>query len=163
MRKIALLNGNKKIKISKREIDAIGKESGWTRKAEIEADLFEFQEFLPENIQGILDRFSERHEDHEDQYLLCKSLIEELEQNGYTADYDLDGMPFGLKKLEGEGSPDDLVSRRRTVAVTMSDGEVITTDINGNKKEIEDYYLTNEFVANDEDTLRKGINVEFLD
>ena len=31
--------------------------------------------------------------------MLCKELIAELEQNGYTAEYGLDAIPFGLKKL----------------------------------------------------------------
>ena len=57
---------------------------------------------------------------------------------------------------------DDAVSRRRAVRVTMSDGDVITTEINGTKKEIEDYYLKNEFVKADEKTMHRGTNVEFL-
>ena len=57
---------------------------------------------------------------------------------------------------------EDKVSRRRSVEVTLSDGEVIRTEINGTKEEIEKYYLNNEFVAQDENTMRKGVSVEFL-
>jgi hypothetical protein len=56
----------------------------------------------------------------------------------------------------------DDISRRRTVKVTMSDGDVITTEINGTKKEIEDYYLKNDFVKEDETTMHRGVKVEFL-
>ena len=57
---------------------------------------------------------------------------------------------------------DDNLSRRRTVKVTMSDGDVITTEINGTKKEIEDYYLKHNFVKDDEVTMHHGVKVEFL-
>ena len=57
---------------------------------------------------------------------------------------------------------DDNISRRRTVKVTMSDGDTITTGINGTKKEIEDYYLKNWFTKQDENTRTRGIKVDFL-
>ena len=53
-------------------------------------------------------------------------------------------------------------SRRRTVKVTMSDGDTITTGINGTKQEIIDYYTKHDFVKQDEKTMHHGVNVEFL-
>jgi len=59
-------------------------------------DLFDYPELVPDNIKGILDSYENGDElDYE----LCRQLVAELEQNGYTADYGLDAIPFGLKKL----------------------------------------------------------------
>lgn len=58
---------------------------------------------------------------------------------------------------------DDSVNRRRSVRVLLDDGDVITTEINGTKQEITNYYLDNQFVAQDETTMRSGVKVEFLD
>ena len=61
---------------------------------------------------------------------------------------------------------DDNVHRRRSVKVTMSDGDVIKTDINGTKKEIEDYYKKNQFTKEDQytgkETKHYGVKIEFL-
>ena len=62
-------------------------------------DLFDQWEELPSNILAILSKYEQGVEELIDPYLLCRNLIEELEQNGYTADYGLDGIPFGLKIL----------------------------------------------------------------
>jgi len=58
---------------------------------------------------------------------------------------------------------DDMTSRRRSIRVTMSDGDVIETEINGTKKEIIDYYKKNEFVKADEKTMHHGVKIQFLE
>jgi len=60
------------------------------------------------------------------------------------------------------GTNDDNVSRRRSIKVTFDDGDVVHTEINGTKKEVEDYYYKNDFVKNDEKTMHHGVLVEFL-
>lgn len=76
----------------------------------------------------------------------------------------LNNMVGGAAKGDmGEQNEDDFISRRRAVKVTFDDGDVISTEINGNKKEIEDYYLTQEPTDTyDEKRLHKPIKVEFL-
>ena len=59
-------------------------------------------------------------------------------------------------------TPDDKVNRRRSIIVTMNDGTKIHTDINGTKDEIEEYYVNQEFVKDDETTMMRGIHVEFV-
>lgn len=59
-------------------------------------DLLENFETLPENIQKILNSFNE---ETDNQYEECQRVVNELEQNGYTAEYDLSGELFDLKKL----------------------------------------------------------------
>lgn len=50
---------------------------------------------LPENIKEILGSY----DDNKNVYKECERIIKELEKNGYTADYDLSGDIFDLKKL----------------------------------------------------------------
>ena len=65
---------------------------------------------------------------------------------------------------------DDEVSRRRSVKVTFSDGDTISTWINGTKKEIIKYYLPYGDRGPDQDydnahpeKVRHAVGVEFLD
>lgn len=60
-------------------------------------DLFEHQELIPEKIMTILERFSE---DEIGTYDGCTKLQKELEENGYTMDFDLGACPYGLKRVE---------------------------------------------------------------
>jgi len=72
-----------------------------------------------------------------------------------------------IKGDPGEGNEDD-VSRRRSVIVTFSDGDTITTWINGTKKEIMNYYLPNgkgvdqDYDDNQPQKLRHPVKVEFI-
>ena len=69
----------------------------------------------------------------------------------------------------GEAYEDDLISRRRVVKVTFSDGDSLQTWINGTKQEILKHYLPygNRGVDQDYDNanpekLRHPVKVEFL-
>jgi hypothetical protein len=67
------------------------------------------------------------------------------------------------EELPMDDVSDDATSRRRTVKVTFDDGNTITTDINGTKQEIEDYYIGQVFNHGmEEDDLVYGTSVEFL-
>lgn len=57
-------------------------------------DLFEHYTELPIEVQQVLDNYSEI-ETYED----CERLIKELNSIGYTCDYSLDAVPFGLQKM----------------------------------------------------------------
>jgi len=66
-------------------------------------DLFQAQETLPDNIRAILDKYAAQHEQPGvDGYQLCREMLEEMEANGYTFDYGLDGVPYDLQVIESE-------------------------------------------------------------
>jgi hypothetical protein len=48
------------------------------------------------------------------------------------------------------------------VRVTFDDGEIMNVNINGTKDEIERYYLSNDFVLEDEKTMHRPIKVDFI-
>jgi len=60
-----------------------------------DSDLFEETEFLPIEIQKLLNDFSMKDNTYEN----CKILLTECEKLGYTFDYGLDAIPYGLKKI----------------------------------------------------------------
>lgn len=63
-------------------------------------DLFEDQESLPKNVQKVIDYYSQKIEEGDGNgYLLCKEFLHKMESLGYTFDYGLDGVPYGLEKL----------------------------------------------------------------
>jgi hypothetical protein len=63
---------------------------------EDEEDLFANLEKVPEDVRDIVLRFSNDENDYE----RCNALKDALEQVGWTCEYDLDAVPFGLKKIE---------------------------------------------------------------
>jgi hypothetical protein len=62
---------------------------------ENEIDLFENPVSLPQEVQNVLEDFSDI-EDYEG----CQELIEALELIGYTCEYGLDAVPYGLRKID---------------------------------------------------------------
>jgi hypothetical protein len=62
-----------------------------------------------------------------------------------------------------QGEQKDPFKKMRYIRVTFNDGDVLETQINGTKKEVEDHYLKHNFVKSDEKTMHHGIKVEFLD
>lgn len=58
-------------------------------------DLFECQNLLPDDIQKAISKFNKTNQSYDD----CKKLVFDLNCAGYTCEYDLDGVPFGLRKL----------------------------------------------------------------
>ena len=59
-------------------------------------DLFDDYDKLPPHIKDIIEKYSECDND----YKTCERFIAELKENGYTADYGLDAIPFDLKKIQ---------------------------------------------------------------
>jgi hypothetical protein len=64
-------------------------------------DLFEDYENIPENVQEVLDRYSEKYgEDFSEMdYNDMAEMHKEIEKIGYTFDYGLDNMPYGLRPI----------------------------------------------------------------
>jgi len=58
-------------------------------------DLFETPELLPQEVQNIINEFSEMSNTYE----TCSFLVIELEKVGYTCKYGLDAEPYNLKTL----------------------------------------------------------------
>jgi hypothetical protein len=65
-------------------------------------DYFEHLEETPEAIQVIAERTNENWD--MDSYDACEALMEELKEHGWTCDYGLDGVPFGLQPITKEDS-----------------------------------------------------------
>lgn len=49
---------------------------------------------LPQHIKDIVDSW----DDNKDLYVECRRIQRELESNGYTCDYGLDGQVFDVRK-----------------------------------------------------------------
>lgn len=60
-----------------------------------EIDLFECMAMLPPEMKEIL----EAYEEEGDLYERCAELLAKVEPLGYTFEYGLDGIPFGLTKI----------------------------------------------------------------
>ena len=58
-------------------------------------DLFDYYDELPIEVTDVLNKYSFMEEN----YYTCQELVAELETIGYTCDYGLDGVPYGLKKM----------------------------------------------------------------
>jgi len=58
-------------------------------------DLFECPTELPENIQEILNRYSDA-----DTYIELEKMYKEMIENGYTFEYYLDAVPYNLQKIK---------------------------------------------------------------
>jgi hypothetical protein len=58
-------------------------------------DLFETPELIPNEVQAVLDTFNE----DADSYQELSRLVSELEPLGYTFDYYLDAVPYGLRPI----------------------------------------------------------------
>jgi len=57
-----------------------------------EIDLFEHPDQLPENLQKLLEKYSEA-----DDYPTLEKMLKAVEEIGYTFDYYLDGTPYDLR------------------------------------------------------------------
>ncbi len=60
-----------------------------------ELDLFDFPELIPSEVKEILDSFSEENNTYE----TCEDLVNALHSVNYTCEYELDAIPYGLKKI----------------------------------------------------------------
>lgn len=58
-------------------------------------DLFENYKLLPQEVQNILAKY----DNDDNTYENCENLVADLETVGYTCDYELDGVPFDLRKI----------------------------------------------------------------
>jgi len=61
-----------------------------------DSDLFEETEFLPIEIQKLLNDFSMSDNSYQD----CENLLTECLKLGYTFEYGLDAVPFNLKAIQ---------------------------------------------------------------
>ncbi|MBU2952253.1 hypothetical protein [Marinobacter sp. F3R08] len=66
--------------------------------AELEVDLFEHPEQQPDELRRITDKYSEKLATGDgDPYHLCRDFLSEVEELGFTFDYDLAGEPYELR------------------------------------------------------------------
>lgn len=57
-------------------------------------NLFEHYEKLPENIQGVIDKYGDFGDNES-----CEKFLKEIEALGYTCNYGLDMQPYELTKI----------------------------------------------------------------
>jgi hypothetical protein len=119
-----------------------------------EIDLFEDYENLPQEVNDIIAKYPDGLT-----YPECEEFIKELEKVGYTCDYGLDAVPYGLKKIEN--------TELRSVEVEYEDGTIIPTSMAAHltDDEINDYFAVGkEFnIGNGElDNMQKVKKVEIL-
>lgn len=63
-----------------------------------EPDLFEDQTGLPDGIRQLVSDYSEILETGDiDGYQACHDFLKEAQELGYTFEYGLDGVPYGLR------------------------------------------------------------------
>lgn len=62
---------------------------------EKQEDLFEKYTELPTDLCAIIDRYAYS----DNTYETCTSMLSEVEELGYTFDYDLDAQPYNLRKI----------------------------------------------------------------
>ena len=60
-----------------------------------EIDLFDNYETLPQEVQDVLERYSDWNQTYEE----CRAMLYEMEAIGYTFDYYLDAQPYYLRKI----------------------------------------------------------------
>lgn len=60
-------------------------------------DLFEDYENIPAKVQKILDKYAQGFEDGD--YAILKKALEEVQKQGYTFEYYLDGQAYDLRKI----------------------------------------------------------------
>jgi hypothetical protein len=59
-------------------------------------DLFETPELIPDNVLSVLNDVDTNREIT---YFECEALVKQLNDVGYSCDYDLGSMPYNLIKL----------------------------------------------------------------
>ena len=66
----------------------------------IQYDLFEHYELQSIQLKEIVDKYLDILENsEEDSYIVLKQFHNDVNQIGYTFDYYLDGMPYGLRPI----------------------------------------------------------------
>ncbi len=86
----------------------------------------------------------------------CRGVIERTFENSKHVNVVFGDTMIGIDSTELEVAPE-----RWFVKVHMDDGDIISTDINGTEREINEYYLGNDFEKSDE-TMHKAIHVQFV-
>ena len=139
-----------KITISKTQWETMGKQAGWMKQASPS----DFNHRDPKNYAPGQTPYTD-----EEWSKVRKMVGDAANAEGTISIEELDKEPE-LK--------DDMTYKRRHIKVTMSDGDVINTEINGTKKEIMDYYLPNgkgidqDYDMHNPNKVRHPVKVEFI-
>lgn len=104
------IDGSKTYALAKSDLPSKFKLSGRKLKYEDggetddEKDLFEFYDEQPAELQAILAKrkYKPFFIDGDGDYKLAQHLLRETEAIGYTFEYGLDGLPYGLRKMTSE-------------------------------------------------------------
>jgi len=69
----------------------------YAKGGKIRQDLFDDYESQPKKLRNITEKWAEKYEDEEMSYSDTSKFLKEVESVGYTFDYGLDNMPYGLR------------------------------------------------------------------
>lgn len=89
--------------------------NGYKKGGETEegVDLFEDYENIPQNVQNVLDKYSDAFDDGS--YKGLSIAKKELEKIGYTFEYDLGGGAYDLRKIGEKGKNEDEYAKGGTI------------------------------------------------
>lgn len=83
-------------------------------------DLFETPELIPAEVNAVLDSATEND------YAECERIQKEVEQLGYTFDFDLHAEPYNLTKIGSFDNIKDIASEQFDATLTDQDCERIS-------------------------------------
>lgn len=75
---------------------------GKTKGGNVSVDLFEFYEQQPPKLRKIVNKWLAKYDEDELDYKQTEKFLKEVEAVGYTFDYGLDNMPYGLRPIGTE-------------------------------------------------------------
>ena len=140
-----------KIKLSKSQWEMMGKKSGWMKQAQYNFDHRDPKNYMPGQTPYTDEEWGQ-----------AKKMIGDAANAEET-----------MSESELEKEPelrDDLVSRRRSVKVTFSNGDTLVTSANGTKQEIRKYFLpygnrgeSHDYDMNKPNEVRHVVDIKFLD
>lgn len=132
-----------------------------------ETDYFPNYEELPDNVSKLYKKYF--WDENEYDYSDLENIKTKFEKQGWTFDYDMDAVPFGLKPLNKSGIPDeeptsDTDSNDADVSIdydeydnsiTFGDGEKVNVDYDGDFQYKGEWFNVNDY--EDEEELKQAI------
>ena len=141
-----------KIKLSRNQWEEMGKKAGWM-KTSAESPDKSFDHRDPKNYAPGQTPYTDS------EWEKVRKMISDAAEED----------PGELGEAEALKESDDSISRRRSIKINFNNGDYLTTDITGTKKDILKYYLPHgdkgeaqDYDINQPDKVRWPISVEFL-
>lgn len=132
-------------------------------------DLFEDYENIPPKVQKILDKYADGFE--EGDYDVLKKALSEVEKQGYTFEYYLDGQAYDLRKIGEKGKSENMgmnapstsmaggggiPGSKKKAAPKFAIGDKVMVDDTGYAKKFEGFDLTKPATIRDINKSKSG-------